>query len=70
MRSNALGVLKFEKLKGVKKTDETRTRRIWSIKFYRSMVPGGWLVFCRGSSEGGMTFIPDPNHQWDGNSLP
>jgi len=48
----------------------------------RAKVPGGWLVRFYyheydGFSEertvygyGGMTFYPDPEHQWDGNSLP
>ena len=33
----------------------------------RATVPDGWLVFTRwGSNLAGMTFYPDPNHQWDG----
>ena len=36
---------------------------------YRAKVPGGWLVvFVCG--ERSITFYPDPNHIWDGNSLP
>ena len=31
----------------------------------RAKVPGGWLVAC-GS---GVTFYPDPGHEWDGASL-
>ncbi len=31
----------------------------------RAKVPGGWLVAC-GS---GVTFYPDPKHQWDGSSV-
>jgi hypothetical protein len=40
----------------------------------RAKVPGGWLVsvfWC--AIQGGGTslmFYPDPNHEWDGNSLP
>lgn len=34
---------------------------------YRCAVPGGWLI---GSGEGGaLAFIPDPEHQWDGESV-
>jgi len=33
---------------------------------YRAKVFGGWLVAV---SSGGVTFLPDPDHQWDGNSL-
>ena len=50
----------------------------------RAKVPGGWLVIfykfehqvCDadwswgwGAGFGGMTFVPDPGHSWDGNSL-
>ncbi|MGB7762721.1 MAG: hypothetical protein WBL61_23000 [Bryobacteraceae bacterium] len=31
----------------------------------RAKVPGGWLVACNT----GMTFYPDPEHQWDGASV-
>ena len=41
---------------------------------YRTALPGGWLVAfgyaqrgevqLGGSALGGMTFVPDPNHEW------
>jgi len=37
---------------------------------YRAKVPGGWLVATKDSDSGGVTFLPDPNHEWDGSSLP
>lgn len=43
----------------------------------RAKIPGGWLfVFfdptsgTGGTGAGGMTFVPDRNHDWDGNSVP
>ena len=40
----------------------------------RSKIPSGWLVETRHSTSNGMgiglTFVPDPEHKWDGNSLP
>ena len=40
---------------------------------YRTPVPGGWLVavFWLTGNVGGpsMGFYPDPDHEWDGNSL-
>ena len=38
----------------------------------RAKVPGGWLVYASDGyhSHGGLTFLPDPSHQWDGCSLP
>jgi hypothetical protein len=34
----------------------------------RAKIPGGWLV--RTISDGlAMTFVPDPDHLWDGSSL-
>jgi hypothetical protein len=38
----------------------------------RVPVPGGWLVYASNSyhQHGGITFYPDPDHNWDGGSLP
>ena len=36
----------------------------------RTKIPGGWLVFMRDGDAAGLTFYPDPEHKWDGNSLP
>ncbi len=36
----------------------------------RAKVPGGWLVKITGYAEHGIAFYPDPNHTWDGGSLP
>lgn len=47
--------MKWEKLKG----------NVYGTK--RCKVPGGWLVIVYGS---GMAFYPDPEHKWDGSSLP
>jgi hypothetical protein len=35
---------------------------------FRAKVPGGWLVFARRGDDGGLTFYPDPDHQWNGHS--
>lgn len=32
----------------------------------RARIPGGWLVTIR---DEGITFVPDPMHQWNGGSL-
>jgi hypothetical protein len=37
-----------------------------SIPSSRAKVPGGWLVAV---TNGGLTFFPDPGHEWDGSSL-
>ncbi len=31
----------------------------------RASIPGGWLVTIR---DEGITFVPDPKHEWDGGS--
>ena len=46
----------------------------------RAKIPGGWLVWAAENDEpeeaeepataGGLAFVPDPTHAWDGNSLP
>ncbi len=39
-----------------------------SAKFaiYRARIPGGWLVALR--PQDNLTFVPDPQHKWDGGS--
>ena len=32
----------------------------------RARIPGGWLVAIR---DEGITFVPDPKHEWDGGSV-
>jgi hypothetical protein len=37
----------------------------------RAKIPGGWMVLLlRDHLWQGGFFIPDPEHKWDGNSLP
>ncbi len=41
----------------------------------RAKVPGGWILRLSGlsndgSSGCGITFYPDPSHEWNGSSLP
>lgn len=35
---------------------------------YRSAVPGGWLVCTHEGNS--IAFVPDPEHRWNGDSLP
>ncbi len=39
-------------------------------KVLRAKVPGGWFVKVDRGYAGGAFFYPDPEHQWDGSSLP
>jgi hypothetical protein len=51
-----------------------------SPQMLRAKIPGGWLVettrqVITGNSNGsglgvGLAFVPDPEHKWDGKSLP
>jgi hypothetical protein len=37
----------------------------------RAKIPGGWLVYGTTSGDtASLVFVPDPNHEWDGGSLP
>ena len=38
-------------------------------KVHRAKIPGGWILVTGHRSEASTTFIPDPEHRWDGNSL-
>jgi hypothetical protein len=42
------------------------------LSVLRVRVPGGWLVYASNSfhQHGGLTFYPDPEHQWKGGGLP
>jgi hypothetical protein len=35
----------------------------------RARVPGGWLVWAHTAHGDGLSFVPDPEHAWDGGSL-
>ncbi len=37
---------------------------------YRTRIPGGWLIYVgdTGAGGGGVTFFPDPKHEWNGPS--
>ena len=41
---------------------------------YRFKVPGGWIVCVRihaaDDASGGLAFYPDPDHKWEGDSIP
>jgi hypothetical protein len=44
-----------------------------SLRFadlYRTKVPGGWLILIEQRDGCGATFVPDPQHKWNGKSLP
>ena len=42
-----------------------------SLNTFRCKVPGGWVIAVRHGPirVTGVTFMPDPNHSWDGHSL-
>jgi hypothetical protein len=47
--------------------------RPFFTQFSRSKVPGGWLIAAISTTDRGchgLTFFPDPEHKWDGSSLP
>ena len=52
-------VLEWQKLK-------SRNNK-YTPELYRTAVPGGWLISQ--SLTGGLVFLPDPDHEWDGDSL-
>jgi hypothetical protein len=61
-------VLNLEKLKVTKGGNEQSVLGIPS-DVHRSKVPGGWLVFAGSNGAiSGVTFYPDPKHEWKGDS--
>lgn len=65
-------MLIFEDIETPEKTPTgwfaTPTLRIPRVK--RAKVPGGWFVLITQPAVRGSFFYPDPEHQWDGSSLP
>lgn len=52
------------------KITQTGSDGSWVNVLYRAKVPGGWLVVVGiYGSGGGITFYPDPQHEWDGSSM-
>jgi len=49
--------------------EELKSAGYENVSIYRVKVPGGWLVSVKGYQQAGVTFYPDPKHQWNGNSL-
>ena len=51
--------------------DGKKPGRLTANEVHRARVPGGWLVLV-GHHAGfhGVTFYPDPKHQWKGDTLP
>jgi len=49
--------------------EKMKTSFGYGVDMFRSKVPGGWLILYSGGMASSMTFFPDPNHQWDGNSI-
>jgi len=44
-----------------------------SGNLFRTSVPGGWLIALQpsnGTQTTSLVFVPDPNHEWNGKSLP
>lgn len=55
----------WEQLKSSRKEGRFFTLA-WDV--HRAKVPGGWLVLVVHNTSG-LTFYPDPEHEWDGSSL-
>lgn len=63
-------VLKWEQVESVQK--QLRDGRQYGATVFRAKVPGGWFVRVEGGGSGTTSgfFYPDPEHTWDGSSLP
>jgi len=58
------------------KFEDVKTNEGRDLEMKRAKVPGGWFVvvyndlYQHACHIPSVTFYPDPNHHWDGNSLP
>lgn len=59
----------MEKKEKVIRWEKLKSLGLWQghAEAYRAKIPGGWLVLL---GTGEAVFVPDPGHEWDGNSLP
>ena len=58
-------IINFEPIKGIYKSGSA------SFYMWRAKIPGGWLLTLPpDAAKSSPTFIPDPDHSWDGSSLP
>jgi len=66
-----VNVFSSEDNNGIINWEEIGNNKNFFGNTYRAKIPGGWLFLFKSpdSSGTGTTFIPDPEHKWDGNSL-
>ena len=50
-------------------SEDISTHGTYKTGVWRAKVPGGWFVKLASASTGAF-FYPDPEHTWDGSSLP
>ena len=78
---NPVGGLKWQRVTAMDRSMSTgsweqesdRHEEYYGV-MYRAKVPGGWLVKVmlnsfKPNAAVSLTFYPDPDHSWDGNSL-
>jgi hypothetical protein len=51
----------------VKAEGDRKEYRFYRADIIRAKIPGGWLVMA--TELASITFVRDPQHRWDGNSL-
>ena len=61
-------LLKWEEIKC--EMQEKGFLKMGAPSVLRAKVPGGWFVKADRTDAGGAFFYPDPEHTWDGSSLP
>lgn len=50
--------------------DPASATEFLSIAMYRTKVPGGWLLMAKVTHGVSVSFYADPQHSWDGRTLP
>ena len=67
-----MGIFKRNKYSGIIKWEELKNKGLTGSS-YRAKIVGGWLfIIVRGNAQvnsSGASFIPDPEHKWDGSSI-
>ena len=66
-----MGMFSKKEYKGTLIWENLKNEGVSGHSSLRTKMPGGWLVMIsdeRGMGGSGATFIPDPDHKWNGNS--
>jgi len=49
--------------------EDVKSEGCSKLSIFRAKVPSGWLVLVHQADVEGLTFYPDPKHEWNASSM-